>query len=298
MRAAKLRFVQSTYRLLRDAGSAWLTDNAPSMGAALAFYTIFSLVPVLVIATTVAGLVFGQHAAQREILLQVRSVFGYTGVQAVQGLIQSHAGHSDIGWLAGTIGIVTLLIGASGAFVELQDGLNKIWKVERTRQNMLLVLIRQRFLSIGLVLGLGFLLIVSLVLSAGIHAVGSLVGRAFGARAVLVNVVGGLISYVVIALLLMMIYRYLPNTEVHWREVWFGGAFASLLFSAGKALIGLYLGTSTLASSYGAAGSLVILLMWIYYSAQIILLGAEITHVRWQARVAPPPEGVVALPAS
>jgi membrane protein len=247
------------------------------MGAALAFYTIFSLVPVLIIATTVAGLAFGDRAAQSEILLQLQSVFGRTGASAAQGLIQSNAGVS-LGWAASTIGILTLLIGASGAFVELQDGLNKIWKVA-PKESMLLALIRQRFFSLGLVLGMGFLLMVSLVLSAGLHAVGNLVGQALTGPPIVVESVNGLISCAVIALLLMIIYKFLPDTAVAWGDVWFGAAVASVLFTGSKALIGLYLGHSTMASAYGAAGSLVVFLVWIYYAAQILLLGAEVTHV-------------------
>jgi len=270
--------VKLAYHLLHEACSAWIDDNAPSMGAALAFYTIFSLVPVLIIATTVAGLAFGQRAAQSEILLQLQSVFGKTGAKAVQVLIQNNVGPA-LGWAASTIGILTLLFGASGAFVELQDGLDRIWKVTRTKENILVVVIQQRFFSLGLVLGIGFLLMVSLVLSAGLHAMGRQVGRVLTGSPILVSSINGLISCAVIALLLMMIYKFLPHTEVRWRDVWFGAMVASLLFSGGKALIGLYLGRSTLASAYGAAGSLVILLVWIYYSAQILLLGAEVTHV-------------------
>jgi membrane protein len=270
--------VKLTYSLLHEACSAWLDDNGPSMGAALAFYTIFSLVPVLVIATTVAGLAFGEHAAQSEILLQLQSVFGRTGAQAVQGLISGGTG-TGFSWAASTIGILTLLIGASGAFVELQDGLDKIWKVVRTSENVLVAVIRQRFFSLGLVMGVGFLLMVSLVLSAGLHAAGRQVGRLLTGPVILVNSVNGLISCAVIALLLMMIYKFLPHTEVRWGDVWIGALVASVLFTGGKALIGMYLGRSTLASAYGAAGSLVIFLVWIYYAAQILLLGAEVTHV-------------------
>jgi membrane protein len=274
---ARFQLLRNAYAILRQACSAWLMDNGTSMGAALAFYTIFSLVPVLIIATTVAGLAFGESAAQREILLQLQSVFGAKGAGAVQSLIQSKTGLS-LGWAASTIGVLTLMVGASGAFVELQDGLNKIWKVT-PKENLLLAVIRQRFFSIGLVLGMGFLLMVSLVLSAALHAVGNLLGQVLTGPPIVVHSIQGLISCTVIALLLMMIYKFLPDTAVEWVDVWFGAAVASLLFTGGKALIGLYLGQSTVASAYGAAGSLVILLIWIYYAAQILLLGAEVTHV-------------------
>jgi membrane protein len=288
--AAKFRFLRNVGSLLGQAGSGWLEDNATSMGAALAFYTIFSLVPVLIIATTVAGLAFGQHAARREILLQLQSVFGQSGAGAVQGLIQSKSALAP-GWATSTVGILTLLVGASGAFVELQDGLNKIWKVARPSRHVLLTVIQQRFFSLGLVLGVGFLLMVSLVLSAGLHALGTLVGHVLRGSPIEVNLVKGFVSWAVVALLLLLIYKYLPDAYVAWGDVWFGAGVASLLFTGGKVLIGLYLGHSTMASAYGAAGSLVILLVWIYYAAQILLLGAEVTYVyanRYGSRSAPP----------
>jgi membrane protein len=275
--AAKFRVVRNAYSLLMEAASAWLKDNGTSMGAALAFYTIFSLLPVLILATTVAGVVFGEHAARNEIRLQLQSVLGNTGASAVQGWIETNSFRAR-GWTAGTLGLLTLLIGASGAFVELQDGLNKIWQVA-PKTSRLLALIRQRFFSLGLALGVGFLLMVSLVLSAALHALGSLVEQVLKGPAMLVDSVKGLISWAVIAVLLMMIYKFLPDTAVEWGDLWFGATIASLLFTVGKALIGLYLGQSTVATAYGAAGSLVILLVWIYYAAQILLLGAEVTHV-------------------
>jgi membrane protein len=275
-RFAAARLLKNAFWLLSRACSAWSKDNGTSMGAALAFYTIFSLVPVLIITTTVAGLAFGERAAQREILLELQSVFGRTGAGVAQSLIQSNALIS-LGWAASSIGILTLLFGASGALVALQDGLNKIWKV-RPKENRLLAMIRQRFFSLGLVLGVGFLLMASLILSAGLHALGNLIGQALTGPPIVLKSLNGLISCTVIAVLLMMIYKFLPDTAVAWGDVWFGAAVASLLFTGGKALIGLYLGHSTMASAYGGAGSLVVFLVWIYYAAQILLLGAEISH--------------------
>ena len=274
---ARFRLLRNAYSILSHAGSAWLKDNGASMGAALAFYTIFSLIPVLIIATTLAGIAFGEAAARSEILLQLQAVLGKPGATAVSGWMQNNLIVAP-GWIAAELGMLTLFIGASGAFVELQDGLNKIWKVA-PKAGRLLALIRQRFFSLGLVLGLGFLLMVSLVLSAGLHALGNVVGQSLTGPPILVNSVKGLISCAVVALLLMMIYRFLPDTAVAWGDVWFGAVVASLLFTGGKTVIGLYLGQSTVASTYGTAGSLVILLVWIYYAAQILLLGAEVTHV-------------------
>jgi membrane protein len=270
--------LKAAYVLFKEAGSAWVEDNAPSMGAALAFYTVFSLAPVLIIAISVAGLAFGQKAAEGELSRQLQGLLGETGARAVQAILQS-ANRPALGIIASLFGIGTLLVGASGAFVELQDALNKIWKVPRTSESVWLLVIRQRFLSFGLVLGLGFLLIVSLVVSAGLGAVGNFITPLFPWPVFMLEAVNFVLSLGVIALLLAMIFKYLPDAHIAWSDVWVGAAVASLLLTTGKALIGLYLARSTVASAYGAASSLVIILTWVYYSAQIVLFGAEVTHV-------------------
>lgn len=267
-----------TYTLLKEACSAWLEDNAPSLGAALAFYTIFSLAPVLIVAIAVAGLAFGQRAAEGEILRQIQALVGETGARAVQAVIRS-ANRPALGVLASAIGIVTVLVGASSAFVELQDALNKIWKVQRRSESILVGAIRERFFSFCLVLSTGFLLMVSLVSSAVLGTVGKFMGHLLPKPVFLLESVDLLVSFGVITLLLAMIFKFLPDTEIAWSDVWIGAGVASLLFTIGKVLIGFYLLRSTVASAYGAAASLVILLVWIYYSAQILLLGAEVTHV-------------------
>ena len=269
--------LKAAYVLFKEAVSAWVEDNGPSLGAALAFYTIFSLAPVLVVAVAVAGLAFGQKAAEGEFLRQLQALVGEAGARAVQAIIQN-ANRPALGVIATTIAIGTALVGASGAFVELQDALNKIWRVQR-RESIWLGVIRERFFSFGLVLGTGFLLIVSLVVSAALGAVGNLLRPLLPWPVFLLESVNFLLSLGVIALLLAMIFKYLPDTEVAWGDAWIGAAVASLLLTIGKALIGLYLARSTVASAYGAAGSLVIILTWVYYSAQILLLGAEVTHV-------------------
>ena len=270
--------LKAAYVLFKEACSAWLEDNAPSMGAALAFYTIFSLAPVLIIAISVAGLAFGQKAAEGEFSRQLQGLLGETGARAIQAIIQS-ANRPAIGIIAGTIGMGTLLVGASGAFVELQDALNKIWKVKRTAESVWLQVVRERFLSFGLVLGLGFLLLVSLVVSAALGAVGAFIAPLLPWPVFMLELVNFILSLGVIALLLAMIFKYLPDAEVAWSDVWMGAAVASLLLTIGKALIGWYLARSTVASAYGAASSLVIILTWVYYSAQIIIFGAELSHV-------------------
>jgi len=264
--------------LLKEACSAWVEDDASTLGAALAFYTIFSLAPVLIVTIAVAGLAFGQIAAEGEILQQLQSIVGETGARAVQALILS-VNRPTLGVIASVIGIGTVLIGASGAFVELQSALDKIWKVKRRSESVWVGVIRQRFFSFGLVLGTGFLLMVSLVLSAALGAVGRFMGHLLPGPVALLESGTALLSFGVITLLLAMIFKFLPDAEIAWSDVWLGAIVASLLFTIGKALIAVYLVRSTVASAYGAAASLVILLIWVYYSAQILLLGAEVTHV-------------------
>jgi membrane protein len=247
------------------------------MGAALAFYTVFSLAPVLIVAISVAGLALGQKAAEGEFARQLQGLVGETGARAVQAIMQS-ADRPALGIIATAFGIGVLLVGASGAFVELQDALNKIWKVPCTSESVWLRAIRERFLSFGLVLGLGFLLLVSLVVSAALGAAGNFIAPMLPWPVFLLESVNFLLSLGVIALLLAMIFKYLPDADITWGDVWMGAAIASLLLTTGKALIGLYLARSTVASAYGAASSLVIILTWVYYSAQIVLFGAEFAH--------------------
>jgi membrane protein len=266
------------YALFKEACSGWVEDHASSLGAALAFYTVFSLAPVLIVAISVAGLAFGQKAAEGEFSRQLQALVGATGTRAIQAIIRS-ASRPALGIIAGTFGIGTLLAGASGAFVELHDALNKIWRVQRRSESILLGVIRERVLSFGLVLCLGLLLLVSLAVSAALGAVGNFMAPLRPWHVFLLESVNFLLSLGVIALLLAMIFKYLPDTEIAWSDVWIGAAVASLLLTTGKALIGLYLARSTVVSAYGAAASFVIILTWVYYSAQIFLLGAEVTHV-------------------
>jgi membrane protein len=265
------------WALLKEACSAWESDKAPSLGAALAFYTISSIAPVLIVATAVAGAVFGQEAAQGEILRQIEAWVGHAGAAAIQTVLQS-ANRPALGTIAGAIGLVTLFLGASGAFLELQDALNKIWRVKPRSESILAGTMRKRFLSFGLVLGTGFLLLLSLALSAGLAVAGKFMADLLPAPAILFESANALISLGATTLLFAMVFKVLPDTEIAWRDVWIGAAVTSLLFTIGKMLIGLYLGRSGVASAYGAAASLVVVLVWVYYSAQILLLGAEFTH--------------------
>ena len=264
--------------LFKEAGSAWFADNAPSLGAALAYYTIFSLAPVLIVVIAVAGLAFGREAAEREILRQIQALVGPAGAATIQTIIQ-RADQPALGIIASTLGPATVLVGASGAFLQLQDTLNQIWKVKPKSESFWLCELRKRSLSFGLVLGTGFLLLVSLAVSAGLAMVGTFMGHLLPIPAFLLESVNFLLSFAVITLLFAMIFKVLPDTEVAWGDVWIGAGVTALLFTIGKMLIGLYLGKSSVASTYGAAGSLVVVLVWVYYSAQILLLGAEFMHV-------------------
>jgi membrane protein len=266
------------WALLKESCLAWLEDNAPSMGAALAFYAVLSIAPVLLVATAVAGLGFWQKVAEAEVLRQIQALVGETSARVLQAAILS-ANRPALGAIASTIGVGTMLVGASGAFVELQDALNKIWRVGRNPGSILLGAIRQRFLSFSLVLGTGILLLFSLLSSAALAAVESFMGHLLPWAVYSLELGDFLLSFGVVTLLLALIFKLLPDTEIAWNDVWIGAAIASLLFTAGKVLIGLYLGRSAVTSAYGAVSSPLVVLVWIYYSAQILLFGAEITHV-------------------
>lgn len=270
--------LKDMWQLIKSAFSAWIDDFAPSMGAALAFYTAFSLAPLLLIVIAVAGLVFGQEAAQGSIVSELRGLIGEQGASAVQTMLKNASSPSS-GIMATVIGVITLLIGATTVFNELQDDLNRIWKVQPNNGSGFWNLIRTRLLSFGMILGIGFLLLISLVVSAMLAALGKYWGGLFGGMEFLLHLVNFAISFGVTTVLFAMIYKILPSVRLAWRDVWIGAGVTALLFSIGKFLIGLYIGKSSVASAYGAAGAFVILLLWIYYSAQIFLLGAEFTKV-------------------
>jgi membrane protein len=278
MRLMKKSRLQQAWMLTKDAASAWIEDFAPSMGAALAYYTIFSLAPMLVIVIAVAGFFFGHHAAQDEIITQLRDMVGSAGAGAIEALLKS-ASKPGQGIVAATLGIFTLMIGATAVFGELQSALDRIWKVPPVKKGGIRHLVLKRLLSFGMVLGLGFMLLVSLVLSAALAAFGKWWGDVLGGWTIVLEILNLAISFGVITGLFAMIYKFMPRANIPWRDVWVGSAVTAVLFTVGKFAIGLYLGTTNMASGFGAAGSLVVLLAWIYYSAQIFLLGAEFTRV-------------------
>jgi membrane protein len=265
------------WSVTRDTVSEWVKHNASSLGAALSFYTLFSIAPILVIAMAVAGSVFGPNVAEAHVLDQMRSLLGEAGAAAVQSLLVS-AHRSGLKGFAAAIGVVTLLVGATSVFGELQNTLDYIWKSPDKDGVAWWRILRSRILSIGLILGVGFLLMVSLVISAALAGLGEWLGS-FVRWSIVLPAVDLVLSLGLTTVLFAMIYKYVPRETIAWGDVWIGGLVTASLFSVGKLLIGLYLGRSSLSSAYGAAGSVMVLLLWIYYSAQIFLLGAEFTHV-------------------
>jgi membrane protein len=248
------------------------------MGAALTFYVILSLAPVLIVATAIAGLGFSQKVVEAEVLRQIQALIGETSAKVFQAAILS-ANRPTLGVIAGMFGIGTILIGASGAFVELQDALNKVWRVEQKSGSILVGVIRQRFMSFSLVVGTGILLLFSLVASTVVGVVESFMEPLLLWPAFSLELGDFLLSFGTITLMLAIIFRLLPDTEIAWKDVWIGAATASFLFTTGKVLIGFYFSRSVVTSAYGAVSSPLVVLVWIYYSALILLFGAEITHV-------------------
>jgi membrane protein len=285
--------------LLKKAASSWSSDYAPSMGAALSYYSLFSIAPLLLIVIGIAGLVFGHDAARQAILDQLSGLMGDQTAQAVGGMLDA-ANRPAAGILSTIIGLAVLIGGAMTVFAELQSAMDRIWRAPaRNQQSGIWQFFRQRLLSFGMILGIAFLLMVSLVLSAALAALGKWWGPALGAFAHLLDI---LVSFGLITVMFALIYRFIPRVHVAWRDVWLGAAVTSFLFAVGKFLIGLYIGKASVASSFGAAGSLVVLMVWVYYSAQIFLFGAEFTwvyaHALGSRRGKPLPSAESAEPAA
>ena len=267
------------WQLVKDAAAAWIDDYAPSMGAALSYYTVFSLAPLLLIVISIAGLVFGEDAARGEIFGQLRQLMGSDAAKAVEGLLSSVNKPAE-GIAATMLGVGLLLVGATTVFGELQDALDRIWRAPaRERSAGWWSLLRTRLLSFGMILGIAFLLMVSLVLGALISALGKWWGGYFIGWEVLAQAINLVIGFFLTAGVFAMIYKLMPRVSVRWHDVWLGAVVTALLFTIGKLLIGLYIGKSGIASGFGAAGSLIIVFVWVYYSAQIFLMGAEFTWV-------------------
>jgi membrane protein len=271
--------IKQIFNTIKATFSAWIDDKAPSMGAALAYYTVFSIAPLLLIVISIAGLIFGAEVARGEIFSQLQDLMGKNEALAVQGMLESVSKPTE-SVTATIIGVSLLLIGATTVFGELQDDLDRIWRApKRTNDSGIFGLIRTRVLSFGMILGIGFLLIVSLVFSAALAALGKWWAPIFGGMAFLGNLVNVALSFVLLTFAFAMIYKIMPRVNINWRDVWMGAIVTAGLFTIGKFLIGFYIGRSGLASGFGAAGSLVVVLVWIYYSAQIFLMGAEFTRI-------------------
>ena len=266
------------WTLLGETVFEWYEDRAPRLGAALAFYTVFALAPGLIFIIALAALLLGKEAAEGQILNEVQDLIGFAGARAIQAAIES--ARSAGGSLVATgLGVLTLLFGLWGVFGELQDALNTIWGVTTRSNRGVIGAIKARFWSFTMVVGIGFLLLVSLAASAWLAAVGRFFAQLSPLPVAMMETANALLSFVTITLMFAVIYKLLPDVRISWRNVWVGAAVTALLFTIGKSLIGLYLGRSTVASVYGAAGSLVVILLWIYYSAQVVFFGAEFTKV-------------------
>jgi membrane protein len=297
--------------LFKETVSEWVSDRAPRLGASLAFYTLLSLAPLLVVIVAVAALVYGEEAARGQLVWQIQGLVGPDGARAIQELVQG-AYKPGTGVIATLLGFLTLTFGASSVVVELRDALNTIWHVPFDRGNTglsnIFRLVKDRFYSFAMILGVGFLLLVSLVLNAWIAAMGKFFASALPTPEWLLHVATFLISFLVITFLFAAIYKMLPDFRLQWSDVAVGASVTSLLFTIGKQLIGLYLGKTSFGSTYGAAGSLVIVLVWVYYSAQLFFLGAEFTKVYTKTfgsqfasqfeRVPPKPDNVIFDPST
>ena len=277
-------FLPTTWQLLRKTYSKWNEDHAPALGAALSYYSVFSLAPLLMIVVAIAGLVFGQEAAQGQIVRQIQGLVGEESAKAIQSMIEE-ARKPGGGIVATLIGTVMLLFGATGVFAQIQESLNIIWKVQATPGEDIWKTLKDRFISLLAVLGTGFLLLISLVISAGVSAAGSVLEHVLPGPEFLLQIINFTASFAVVTLLFAMIYKLLPDKPISWADVWVGAGMTSLLFEIGKVFIGLYLGKSEVGVAYGAAGSLVVILIWVYYASQVFLFGAEFTAVYAEYRV-------------
>lgn len=265
--------------LLKKAVAAWNADYAPSMGAALSFYSLFSLAPLLLITIAVAGTVFGEEAARGQVVGTLSGLIGQDGASAVEELVKS-AHKPSTSFIASVVSLLTLTIGATSVFAELQSALDRIWRAPAQAQRSgIMALLRGRLLSFGLVVSIGFLLLVSLMFSAALEALGSYGSRLLPGWEVVLQWLNTVVSFVITGAMFAAVYRVLPSVRIAWRDVWTGAWMTALLFTIGKSAISLYLGKAAVTSAFGAAGSLVVLLIWVYYSAQVFLLGAEFTWV-------------------
>ena len=270
---------KSLWQFLKDTVLKWIEDDPFQLAAALSYYTLFSLAPLLIIVIAIAGFSFGKEAAQNQIVETIQGMVGRESAQAVQEMIKNVSNKPETGMISTLVGIIILMVGAGGVVGQLQTSLNTIWGVELKPGQGIWGLIRQRFISFAMILGIGFLLLVSLVISAVLSSLTQVLGTFLGGTALVAHFLDLVVSFTFVSILFAMIYKFLPDVQIHWQDVWIGAAITSFLFTIGKFLIGLYLGTSGVTSIYGAAASLITILLWVYYSSLIFFLGAEFTHI-------------------
>lgn len=285
-----------SYSELRETVREFRADRPMELAAAVSYYTVLSLAPIVLVAVAVGALVFGREAVEGQIVAEMRGLVGESGAEVIQTVLRN-ASNPVKSKVSLVIGVLTLLAGATTVFVQIQDAMNRIWDVEaKPKKSAIWSFVRERLLSLAMVLAVGFLLLVSLMASAALSALGKWAGNSFQDSPVVLRVIETTISLSVITLLFAMIFKWLPDAKVAWRDVWFGATTTAVLFTVGKSLIGVYLGRASVGSAYGAAGSVVVLLVWVYYASLIVFFGAELTHVRSQRRHgrAPPTEHAVA----
>lgn len=283
---------RTVWGLLKETADEWFDDQASELAAALAFYTVFSLAPMLIILIAIASTILGGEAIRQTIISQFSDYVGYKGAKIIAVILEQARQKSN---LATAVGLGTLLFGATAVFTELQDALNSIWEIRVKPGNFVKMFFRKRLMSFLMILGIGVLLLASLMVSAGLAAAVAYLGEALPAASYVLELAQFTVSFTVITVLFAAIYKVLPDVKIQWSDVWIGAAVTSLLFTIGKTVIGVYLVRSTVGSAYGAAGSFVILLVWVYYSAQVFFLGAEFTQVyaRWRGSPIVPDENAV-----
>lgn len=284
--------------LVTQSFAEWREDNASRLSAALAYYTIFSIPPLLIIAIAIAAQLFDRAAVQQQVINQIGGLIGDAGAEVVESILDNSDEPGETA-VAAIISVFTLLLGASGVFGELHNALNAIWEVQAKPGRGIWGTIKDRFFSFTLVLGVGFLLLVSLIISAGLAAVNEFISGVMPGLVILAQVINFLVSFGVVTLLFGLIYKVVPDVKIAWRDVWVGALVTAFLFTVGKFAIGLYLGNSAPGSTYGAAGSLIVLLLWVYYSAQILFFGAEFTQVyanRFGSRIVADEDAVAISP--
>ena len=273
-----MRWLKNLWILLKDSAIAWDDDDIVSQGAALAYYTVFALSPLLILMIVLSSIGFGEEAASGHLVDQIRGLIGVEGARFVQSMI-TNAYQADSNVLAAVVSVVMVLLGASAVFVQLRSSLNAIWRVTHKPMGTIRRFLQARLFAFAIILGIGFLLLVSLVFSAALAAVSDYLGRNIGPLAGLMSIIDSLVSFVGITIMFALMFKFIPDAIVTWSDVWVGAAVTSVLFAVGKLAIGLYLGNGAIGSTFGAASSLVIIMLWAFYSAQIVLFGAEFTRL-------------------